>query len=150
MNKLDITYIGSKPSKRDTITNSRLVFPRGKSVSVDSDIAHRLLDYPKVWALSEEAEGIVKEQEAKAKAVADKKAAEIAANAKENIDQSMLVIVDGETLDLAKYSGKQLETLVVATDLTITVKAKPVDAYRTAIRDELRQLNGTPELEDQE
>lgn len=127
-----------------------MVFPRGKSVSVDSDIAHQLLDYPQVWALSEEAEGIVKEQEAKAKAVADKKAAEIAANAKESIDQSMLVIVDGETLDLAKYSGKQLETLVVATDLTITVKAKPVDAYRTAIRDELRQLNGTPELEGQE
>ena len=62
----------------------------------------------------------------------------------------MLVIVDGETLDIGKYSGNQLVTLVEAASLIITVKPKPVAAYREAIRDELRKLNGTPELEGQE
>ena len=150
MSKIDITYIGQKAVKKDTVTGSRLVFPRGKSVSVDSDVAHQLLDYPKVWALSDEAKDIVEEQEARAKAIAEKLAEEKAAEEKANLDLSMLVIVDGETLDIAKYSGKQLETLVVAAELTITVKPKPVAPYREAIREALRDLNGTPEPEGQE
>jgi hypothetical protein len=150
MNKIAITYIGPKAVKKDTVTNSRLVFPKGKSVSVESDIAHQLLDYPKVWALSDEAEDIVKEQEEKAKAVAEKIALEKKAEQEKNLDQSMLVNVNGETIDIGKYSGNQLVTLVAASDLVISVKPKPVPQYREAIRDELRKLNGTPELEGQE
>jgi hypothetical protein len=150
MSKIDITYIGEKATKKDTVTSSRLLFPRGKAVSVDSDVAHRLLDYPKVWVLSADAEDIVQGQEARAKALAEKLAEEKIAAEKANLDQSMLVIVDGETLDIGKYSGKQLETLVVAAELTITVNPKPVPQYREAIRDELRKLNGTPEPEGQE
>lgn len=147
MNKIAITYIGQKPIKKDTVTNSRLVFPKGKSVSVESDIAHQLLDYPKVWALSEEASGIVEKQEQAAKAKAEKIALEQKAEQEKAIDDSMLVKVNGETLDISKYSGNQLQTLVEAADLVISVKPKPVVPYREAIRDELRTLNGTPELE---
>lgn len=150
MSKIAITYIGQKAIKKDTVTNSRLVFPRGKSVPVESDIAHQLLNYPKVWVLSDEAEDIVKEQEKKAQAVAEKLATEQKAAQEKALDNSMLVIVDGETLDIGKYSGNQLVTLVEAASLIITVKPKPVAAYREAIRDELRKLNGTPELEGQE
>lgn len=150
MSKIDITYIGEKATKKDTVTSSRLLFPRGKPVSVDSDVAHRLLDYPKVWVLSADAKDIVEQQEARVKALAEKRAEEKLAQEKANLDQSMLVIVDGETLDIGKYSGKQLETLVVAAELTITANPKPVPQYRDAIRDELRKLNGTPEVEGQE
>jgi len=147
MSKIDITYIGTKPVKKDTVTGSRLLFPRGKPVPVESDVAHQLLDYPKVWALADEAEEIVKEQAIKAKAIAEKIAKEAEAENKASLDQSMLVNVNGETIDIAKFSGNQLETLVEANDLTITVKPKPVTQYREAVRNELRELNGKPELE---
>ncbi len=72
MNKIDITYIGNKEVKKDTITNSRLVFPRLKSVPVEPDIAHQLLIYPEVWVLSKDAEALIEKKAAKEAAIAKK------------------------------------------------------------------------------
>lgn len=150
MSKISIVYIGKKPKKKDTVTGSRLVFPRLKPVSVESDIGERLLDFPEVWVLEEDAEKILAKQEAKNKTIADEKAKQKKAKDAANLEQSMLVVVKEETLDIAKYSSRQLDTLVEAEDLEITVKKTPVDEYRLAIRDVLRAKNGTPETGEQE
>lgn len=139
MSKIDITYIGNKPMKKDTVTSSRLVFPRNKPVAVESDIAHRLLEYPDVWVPSEEAKEIVAATEAKEKEIADKKAADALRAEKEEFDNNYVVSINGEDVDLNKYNGNQLKTLVEAQDLTITVKQSPVAEYRLAIRDALRK-----------
>jgi len=150
MSKIDIVYIGNKPKKKDTVTGSRLVFPRHKSVSVESDIAERLLDYPEVWVLKEDAEKVIAKQEAKAEAIAEELEKQKKAQESADLEQSMIVLVNEEQLDIAKYSSRQLDTLVEAEDLTIVVNKKPVAKYREAIRDILREKNGIPELEEQE
>jgi tRNA pseudouridine-54 N-methylase len=137
MNKLEITYIGNKAIKKDTVTGSRLVFPRNKSVAVESDIAHRLLEYPKVWVLSEEAKDIVAANEAKEKAIAEQKEAEALLAKQEEANNSYVVKIDGEDVDLNKLNSNQLKTLVEAQDLTISVNQKPVAEYRSAIREAL-------------
>lgn len=145
MSKISIVYIGPKAKKKDTVTSSRLVFTRLNPVAVESDIAERLLDYPNVWVLEADAEKVIAKQKAKEKAVKDELQKLQEAQAAADVEQNMMVIVDGEPLDIGKYSSKQLDTLVEAEDLTITEKKKPVQPYRTAIRDALREQNGTPE-----
>lgn len=150
MSKVSIVYIGSKPKKKDTVTSSRLTFPRLKPVSVDSDIAEQLLDYPGVWVLEEDAKEVIAKQEAKAKALGEELEKQKKAQESANIEESMMVIKDDESLDIGKYSSNQLDTLVEAEGLIITTKKKPVPPYRLAIRDALREKNGTPGQEEQE
>lgn len=149
MSKVSIVYIGPKAKKKDTVTGSRLVFTRLKPVDVESDIAEQLLDYPDVWVLEEDAKEVVAKQLAKAKALEKELQKQKDAQESADLEQSMIVIVDDEQLDIGKYSSKQLDTLVEAEDLIITEKKKPVPPYRTAIRDALREKNGAPESEEQ-
>ena len=151
MPKISVVYIGDKPQKKDTVAGSRLVFPRHKEVPVEEDVAYRLLEFPSVWVLAEEAEDIIKAQQKRAKALAEAEAERLAQQKQAELDASMLAIVNGETIDLAKYSSKQLDTVVVAEELTIEAKdKKPVGEYCKKVRDLLREKNGEPELEDQE
>jgi hypothetical protein len=150
MSKVSIVYIGKKPKKKDTVTGSRLVFTRLKPVDVDSDIAEQLLDYPGVWVLKEDAKEVIAKQEAKAEALAKELNKQREVQNSTELEQSMIVIVDEEKLDIGKYSSNQLDTLVESEDLTITEKKKPVPPYRLAIRNALREKNGMPDSEDQE
>ncbi len=146
--KISIVYVGKKTKKKDTITGSRLIFKRGEPMPVDLHIARRLLEYPKVWVEESEAKSVIEkseEAEKLAKEQAEKLAKEQAIS---ELEQSCLVNdSDGNPLDLTKYNGGQLQTLVEAEDLTIDAKAKPVADYRFAIRDAMRKKYGTPELE---
>jgi len=150
MSKVEIVYIGPKKVKKDTVTGSRQIFPRHKAVPVEADIAHRLLDYPDVFVLAEDAKDVIAKQEKHAKALADAKTKLEEDQKASRLSESMLVVVNGESLDIAKYSSRQLATLVEAEDLTIIEQQKPVSPYREAVRDALREKNGTPELDDQE
>ncbi len=150
MSKINLVYIGKKPKKKDTVTGSRLVFPRFKAVSVENDIAQRLLDYPEVWVLEEDAEKVIAKQLAKEEAIAEQLAKQKEAQASADLELNMIVVVNEEQLDIAKYSSRQLDTLVEAEELIITTKKKPVADYRLAIRDALREKNGAPELKEQE
>lgn len=145
--KINIAYIGKKPFKKDTITGSRLVFPRLKSVPVNADIAYQLLDYPTVFVNADEMESVKKQQEEAEKAGTARKEALAKIEKEEALESSMLVIVDGEVIDIEKYTSATLATLVEAQDLEILVPKSPVDTYRKAIRDQLRENNGTPEVE---
>jgi len=106
--KIAVVYIGDKPSKKDTVTGSRLVFPRHTAVDVESHIAMQLLEFPSVWRRTEELEDVKAQQEALEQAAieeAERLAAEQARLAEE---QSMVV---GER-DLAKMTSAQLATLM--------------------------------------
>lgn len=146
--KLKIVYVGGKAAKRDTITGSRLLFTKGEALAVDTAIARRLLEYPKVWVEEHEAKDVMaaaKEAEAKRIQEAEQKAIE---EAKQSQLESMVTLdAAGDPLDLAKYTGPQLETLVEAEELEVEAKPKPVADYRVAVRDAMRTKHGEPELE---
>ncbi|MBW3845002.1 hypothetical protein [Aeromonas hydrophila] len=137
--KIAIVYIGDKPMKKDTVTGSRLVFPRHTPVDVESHIAMQLLEYPTVWRKAEELAGVLAQQSelesaaAEAARQAEEEAARLAA------EQSMLV--DHLGLDLAKMTSAQLATVAEKYELHIKQETgERVDDFRTRVRDALRGL----------
>ncbi|WP_303805593.1 hypothetical protein [Aeromonas rivipollensis] len=134
--KIAVVYIGDKPSKKDTVTGSRLVFPRHTAVDVESHIAMQLLEFPTVWIRHEALAGELVRQETAAEMEAlelERLAAEQARLAEE---QSMVV---GER-DLAKMTSAQLATLVEGEDLGIEPQGpqEKVPDYRVRVRDALK------------
>lgn len=137
--KIAIVYIGDKPIKKDTVTGSRLVFPRHTSVDVESHIAMQLLEYPTVWRKSDELEDVLAQQSeleaaaAEAARRAEEDAARLAA------EQSMLV--EHLSLDLAKMTSAQLATVSEKYELHVKQETgERVDDFRTRVRDVLRAL----------
>ncbi|MGL5071288.1 MAG: hypothetical protein ACRC61_08480 [Aeromonas salmonicida] len=134
--KIAVVYIGDKPSKKDTVTGSRLVFPRHKSVDVESHIAMQLLEFPSVWRRSEELGDVKAQQEALEQAAieeAERLATEEARLAEE---QSMVV---GDR-DLAKLTSAQLATLVEGEDLRLDPQGpqEKVGDFRVRVRDAMK------------
>ncbi|MDX7805723.1 hypothetical protein ACEUDM_09030 [Aeromonas caviae] len=134
--KIAVVYIGDKPSKKDTVTGSRLVFPRHIAVDVESHIAMQLLEFPTVWIRHEALAGELARQET----VAEMEALELQRLAAEQArlaeEQSMVV---GER-DLAKMTSAQLATLVEGEDLDIEPQGpqEKVPDYRVRVRDALK------------
>lgn len=134
--KIAVVYIGDKPSKKDTVTGSRLVFPRHTPVDVESHIAMQLLEFPTVWVSKEALAGTLERQETIARMEAEEQerlAAEAALLAEE---QSMVV---GD-IDLAKLTSAQLATLIEGEDLGIEQKGpqEKVDDFRVRVRDAMK------------
>lgn len=134
--KIAVVYIGEKPSKKDTVTGSRLVFPRHVPVDIESHIAMQLLEFPSVWIRAEHLADELERQEQAALAAAaelERQAEEAARLAEE---QSM--VVGGR--DLSKLTSTQLATLVVGEDLDITPQGaqEKVGDYRLRVRDALK------------
>ncbi len=149
--KLKIVYVGNKATKRDTITGSRLLFIKGEAMAVDTAIARRLLEYPKVWVEASQAKGAIENAKNLEKQLAEEAKLKAAEEAKQAQLESMLTKdAEGEVMDLTKYTGPKLATLVESEDLEITVPATPVAEYRVAVRDAMRAKYGEPMLEGQE
>lgn len=137
--KIAIAYIGDKPMKKDTVTGSRMVFPRHTPVDVESHIAMQLLEFPTVWRKADELEGVLAHQSeleaaaAEAARRAEEEATRLAA------EQSM--VVEHLGLDLAKMTSAQLATVVEKYELHIKQEAgERVDEFRLRVRDALRAL----------
>ncbi len=134
--KIAVVYIGEKPSKKDTVTGSRLVFPRHVPVDIESHIAMQLLEFPSVWIRAEHlADELERQEQAALVAAAElERQAEAAARLAE--EQSM--VVGGR--DLSKLTSTQLATLVVGEDLDITPQGaqEKVGDYRLRVRDALK------------
>ena len=134
--KIAVVYIGDKPSKKDTVTGSRLVFPRHTPVDVESHIAMQLLEFPTVWVSKEALAGTLERQETIAKMEAEEQGRLAAEAARLAEEQSMVV---GER-DLAKMTSAQLATLVEGEDLDIEPQGpqEKVPEYRVRVRDAYR------------
>ncbi|MFQ1895847.1 hypothetical protein ACK36K_00660 [Aeromonas veronii] len=134
--KIAVVYIGKKPSKKDTVTGSRLVFPRHVPVDIESHIAMQLLEFPSVWIRAEHLADELERQEQAALAAAAELERQAEAAARLAEEQSM--VVGGR--DLSKLTSAQLATLVVGEDLDITPQGaqEKVGDYRLRVRDALK------------
>ncbi|EOX3089792.1 hypothetical protein CGT72_16265 [Vibrio cholerae] len=140
--KIAVVYIGPKPKKKDTVAGSRLVFPRHKPVLVEQDLAYQLLDFPSVWITEEELEDHLKLLDEKAQAMAHQRAAQEAMQEAEEKAASMVVMLNGEQLDLDKLNSAKLKTLIAANELDIAPKGaqEEVTEFRVRVRDYLRRM----------
>ncbi|HDL7813824.1 TPA: hypothetical protein PXQ99_003365 [Yersinia enterocolitica] len=143
-NKIAVVYIGLKEKKRDTITGSRLVFPRHKPVEVESAIAHQLLDFPTVFIRHDELESTLNLQQASEQEHAEL-AAQLIEQAKlEAAKNSFVLKIGGDEVDIAKLTSVQLATLVESEDLDIKQAAQEkVDDFRVRVREAIQAKNST-------
>ncbi len=141
--KIAVVYIGPKPKKKDTVAGSRLVFPRHKPVLVEQDLAYQLLDFPSVWITEEELEDHLKLLDEKAQAMAHQRAAQEAMQEAEEKAASMVVMLNGEELDLDKLNSAKLKTLIAANEFDIAPKGaqEEVTELRVRVRDYLRRMS---------
>ncbi|EJL6586078.1 hypothetical protein NMS51_002864 [Vibrio cholerae] len=141
--KIAVVYIGPKPKKKDTVAGSRLVFPRHKPVLVEQDLAYQLLDFPSVWITEEELEAHLKLLNEKAQAMAHQRAVQEAMQEAEKKAASMVVMLNGEELDLDKLNSAKLKTLIAANELDIAPKGaqEEVTEFRVRVRDYLRRMS---------
>lgn len=143
-----VAYIGPKDKKRDTITGSRLVFPRLTPVDVESAIAHRLLDFPTVFVKADLLESVLKAQAnaSEDQAEADRlEQVRLAALAAENC---LVVKIGNDEVDLAKLTAVQLATLVEAEELELKQEPQEkVGDFRVRVRDAIngKQAGGDGE-----
>ncbi|MBM7455175.1 hypothetical protein HNR62_001035 [Oceanisphaera litoralis] len=132
---IPLVYIGDKPVKKDTITGSRLIFPRMKPVPVPTDIAYQLLDFPTVWRQAADLDDVKAEAEAAAKA-----AAEAAARAEEEA----AAMAEAQNFrvgdyDLGNLTSAKLKTIVEAEGLELTLEpGELVGDFRVRVRDALK------------
>lgn len=142
-NKIAVVYIGPKEKKRDTITGSRLVFPRHKPVDVESAIAHQLLDFPTVFIRHDELESTLNLQQASEQEHAEL-AEQLIEQAKlEAAKNSFVLKIGGDDVDIAKLTSVQLATLVESEDLDIKQAAQEkVDDFRARVREAIQAKNG--------
>ncbi|EKF9176493.1 hypothetical protein [Vibrio cholerae] len=141
--KIAVVYIGPKPKKKDTVAGSRLVFPRHKPVLVEQDLAYQLLDFPSVWITEEELEDHLKLLNEKAQAMAHQRAVQEVMQEAEEKAASMVVMLNGEELDLDKLNSAKLKTLIAANELDIAPKGaqEEVTEFRVRVRDYLRRMS---------
>lgn len=141
-NKIAVVYIGPKEKKRDTITGSRLVFPRHKPVEVESAIAHQLLDFPTVFIRHDELESTLNLQQASEQEHAELTAQLIEQAKLEAAKNSFVLKIGGDDVDIAKLTSVQLATLVESEDLDIKQGAQEkVDDFRARVREAIQAKN---------
>lgn len=137
-NTTNIVYIGKKPFKKDTVCGTRTIFKQGEPTAVPSDLVQRFLDFNQVWVAEKDAKAYIERQKFLAEQAEKERIAREEAEKQAALDASMLITVDGEEIDLGKYSSNQLNTFVEAHDLTIEGAKKPVPAYCKKVRDAFR------------
>lgn len=132
---LSLIYVGDKPMKKDTITGSRLLFPRLRPVPVPADVAYQLLDYPSVWRLADELKAVQAEADAQAQAEAAAQA-QAEADARRLAEQQNFKVGD---YDLGKLTSAKLKTIAAAEGLELAMGAtEKVDDFRVRVRDALK------------
>lgn len=146
--KVSIVYIGNKPKKKDTVCGTRLIFTRNEPIPVDADLAVLFLDYPQVWVAEDELKGVLQRQEFLAEQAEKERIAKEEAEKQAERDANLIVIVEGEEVDLGKYNTNQLTTFAEAHDLVIEGPKKPLPEYKLKIRDAFRALSGDGEGEE--
>ncbi|NRA62142.1 MAG: hypothetical protein HRU25_14840 [Psychrobium sp.] len=144
MAKVNVVYIGEKAVKKDTITGSRLRFVRNQPVAIDDDIASKLLMYPDVWVLEDDAKACIAKRKKTLKEQDEIQKDKEKALADAQLCESFVVSIDEEFVDLEKFTSGKLATIVEAQDLVITQKKSPIEEYRRAIREALHVKNGVP------
>lgn len=137
--KIAIVYIGEKNVKRDTITGSRAVFPRLQPVHVDSEVAYQLLEFPKVWVRHEQMEATLQQQEEEKRLKEEELARQLEEEARIAAESSFVVSVQGDEVDISKYTLAHLLTLNESEELGLKKEAKEsAGDFRIRVRNALK------------
>lgn len=137
--KIAVVYIGTKPVKKDTITGSRTLFPRLQPVQVDSAVAWQLLAFPDVWVRHEELDMVLGRQQEEEKLRLAQQEQERELAAREEAENSFVVSVNGQGVDLSRLTSARLATLCEAEELDIHKDPKEtVDVFRLRVREAFR------------
>lgn len=137
--KIAIVYIGEKNIKRDTITGSRAVFPRLQPVHVDNEVAYQLLEFPDVWVRHEHMEATLKQQEEEKHLKEDELVRQLEEDARLAAENSFVVNVQGDELDISKYTLAHLLTLSESEELGLKKDAKEsAGDFRIRVRDAIK------------
>ncbi|ECT1023752.1 hypothetical protein DPO11_28370 [Salmonella enterica] len=137
--KIAIVYIGEKNVKRDTITGSRAVFPRLQPVHVDSEVAYQLLEFPKVWVRHEQMEAILQQQEEEKRLKEEELARQLEEEARIAAESSFVVSIQGDEVDISKYTLAHLLTLNESEELGLKKEAREsAGDFRIRVRDALK------------
>lgn len=140
--KIAVVYIGPKEVKRDTLTGSRLLFPRLQPVDVECAIAQILLDHPTVWVRAEN----LAEVKAQAQKAAEEAAEQVRLKAEADAAAAEAACMVVGDVDLAKLTSAKLATLVEREDLGLQQDAtEKVDDFRIRVRDALRAKQAAAE-----
>ncbi|EKC5521585.1 hypothetical protein OP256_001962 [Vibrio parahaemolyticus] len=130
-----IVWIGEKPIKKVNTLGRDYYFNRGEPTSVPEQVAHRLLQIKSCFATPESAQSLIESLQAE-----------------EEKANTWLVMVDGEVVNISKYTKAKLETVILAEELPIDPLALEVpegethaSALRMAVRDKLHAKHGIPE-----
>ncbi|MEQ9721285.1 hypothetical protein ABQG65_08820 [Yersinia alsatica] len=146
--KIAVVYIGPKEKKRDTVTGSRLIFPRHEAVEVEGSIAHQLLDFPSVFIRYEELEGMLAREKAAELELAEYDAALVVQAELEALQHSFVLNMGETDVDIAKLTSIQLATLVESEELDLKQNAQEkVDDFRLRVRDAIQQKYTSTESE---
>lgn len=141
-----IMYVGPKSIKTDTVTGFKpqLRFKRFDPTEVPYSVALQLLSFDCFTEASQEsleaakqAEELEAQRQQEEKEAAERKA-------KEEADKVDTVVnVEGEDVDLGKYTSAQLATFSEAHDLDVNqTSGEKVDEFRLRIRDAFRAKEG--------
>lgn len=154
--KKRVAYVGPKENKRITMGGRKFIFPQGKPVEVEESFAYQLLDCKGVFVEPDEVEKVLgAQQKAKQEEEAKRIAAEELAK-KALVDNSGLVIVNGEQFDINKVTSATINTWIVAEGLDIDTNnvereegEAPKQALVRVVRAALHDKNGNPEAKEE-
>ena len=143
-----VVYIGPKEKKRDTVTGSRLIFPRHEPVEIDSAMAFQLLEYPTVFVRQEGLKDVLAKQAEQAQARAEHEAYLLELAARDAHENSFVLLIGDTEMDIAKLTSVQLATLVESEDLDLKQAAQErVDDFRVRVRDAVKEKYATQDSE---
>lgn len=137
-----VVYIGPKAVKHDTVTGSRMIFPRHQPVTVAASLAYQLLAFPSVFIPAERLQAFLAAEQAEQQQEQQQRErdAQLAQQRREAEQQSFTLEVEGESIDISKYTVAQLNTFVEAQALMIQKGAQEkADDFRARVRDAYRE-----------
>ncbi|EDM7098470.1 hypothetical protein CV351_23815, partial [Salmonella enterica subsp. enterica serovar Kentucky] len=112
---------------------------RLQPVHVDSEVAYQLLEFNDVWVRHEKVEETLKQQEEEKRLKEEELARQREEEARLAAENSFVVNVQGDELDISKYTSAHLMTLSESEELGLKKGAKEsTDVFRIRVRDALK------------
>ncbi len=153
--KMKIVYIGPNAQKKVSRGLIELTFPRGEAVTVSEQIGYELLKCDDVFATPENAADVIKKNEEHEETLRTAAEEQRKLKAMQEASETYVVIVDGQKIDISKFTRPKLTTIVAAEQLSIDVNAPEIkegeaqaEALRNRVRDALHKKHGNPELDE--
>lgn len=138
MKTTKIMYVGPKAVKLDTVTGNhpQMRFPRHVEVDTPLAVAQALLSFDCFIPVTESALEAIKEQEelAREQAIKDAEIAEQLKREEEELANT-IIINDGETIDVAKLTFAEIETLCLGLEINVAREdGEPKEVLASRVR----------------